>query len=489
MQKTIVTLVLVTLSIITINAQQKFNTSQLKEDFNILKVATAELSPNITESEKQALYQSLSKKEEQLKGKSMSTVEFFRFLMTVENIANLDDHATFALPNDVMMELLGENKVLFPIPIVVIGHQLVVNHREMPIPYGSIITAINQKSVASILDDFIKPNSTYDQRNVEQMFNLMYLTKYGKTDEFFVEYQEPNSNQKKQITLKGVDVKTYTKSTENQVFPLNKQALNNVINAFTAPIPDTYFLQLNSFTTPDGKLDSQGYFYDAFSKIFKEIKEKNIKNLVIDLRYNGGGNVAIPSMLYYFIGKKKITEEIRLTLPDFDFPYQENITAVDYQPINKNQLPEVIANLKKDFKKKGNHFENLIEIDVNPKGNEFLFTGNVYLLVGGKTFSSASYFSAIFRAFNLGKIIGEQVGGSHHNMTAGRQFTYTLPNTKIELTMPVELFKLSEYISKNAPNKHVQPDVTISDDKKYEYFIKEKDWEIEKVAEMITKNK
>lgn len=487
--KKINTLLVFTLfGLVNINAQQKFNTSQLEEDFNILKVATAELSPNITESEKQDLYQSLSKKEEQLKGKSMSSVEFFRFLMKHENKANLDDHATFALPNDVMMELLGENKVLFPIPIVVMGHQLVVNHKEMPIPYGSIITAINQKSVPTILDDFIKPNSTYDQRNVEQMFNLMYLIKYGKTDEFIVEYQEPNSNQKKQITLKGVDIETYTKSTENQVYPLNKQALGNVINAFAAPIPNTYYLQLNSFSAPEG-LDNQTYFYNAFSEIFKEIKEKKSKNLVIDLRYNGGGNVAIPSMLYYFIGKKKFTEEIRLTIPDFDFPYQENITAVDFIPINKNQMPEVIANLKKDFKKKGNHFENLIEIDVNPEGNEFLFTGNVYLLVGGRTFSSASYFSGMFRAFNRGKIIGEQVGGSHHNMTAGRQLTYTLPNTKIELTMPVALYQLSEYIAKNAPNKHVQPDVSISDDKKYDYLVKEKDWEIEKVAEMIMKNK
>ncbi len=469
------------------NAQQTYTPKQIQEDFTVLKTAICEVSPNLSIAEKKQCYQTLDKRQQSLPNTTITALDFFRFLSKRHEHFNLDEHVLLCFPFAKMGRLLTASKSLFPIPIVLIDQQLVVNCKTCQLPFGSTIKTINNKTAQQIIQDFIRTNSTYDQRNIESVFDLMYFIHYGATTDFVVEYQAPNTDKTQKIKLSAIGLKQRQTQQEKTVYPLNKQMLNQVVSIFVPPQSDIFYLQLNSFSAPDGQAD-EDYFYPLFTNIFDEIKRKKIKNLVIDLRYNGGGNITMPSMLYYFIAKDAFEEKILLSMPDFDFPYQQYITAIDCKKMKKNSLANLLEGLKKDFVSKDAHYEYVMGKKVDPSLNKQRFTGNVYLLVGGRTFSAATYFTSLFKTFNRGTIIGEQVGGSHHKMTAGKRLTYTLPNTKIELGMPIALMQLTDKITKGSPRKYIQPDITVSEKAKLQYLLKQQDWDIEETINRINQD-
>lgn len=466
------------------NAQQAYTPKQIQEDFTVLKTATCEVSPNLNADEKKQCYQALDKRQAELPDTAMTTLDFFRFLTQRHQDFNLDEHASLSFPTAEMEHLLTQSNSLFPIPVVLIDQQLVVNCKTCQLPFGSVISQINDKTAQQIIQDFARPNSTYDQRNIEPMFDLMYFIRYGATADFVVEYQAPNTDKTQQVKLSAIGLKQRQEQQEKAVYPLNKQTLNQVVSTFIPPRSDTFYLQLNAFSAPNGQSD-EDYFHQTFSEIFAEIKSKKLNNLVIDLRYNKGGNIAMPSLLYYFIANDAFEENILLRIPDFDFPYQSYITAIDHQPITAKEATDFITSLKKDFVSQNGGYEHTMSTKADPTFNKQRFTGNVYLLVGGRTFSAATYFTSLFKTFNRGVIIGEQVGGSHHNMTAGKQLTYTLPHTKIELNMPILLQQLTDKLAKGSPEKHIQPDITVSEKAKLAYLLKQQDWDIEETIKMI----
>lgn len=217
-----------------LSAEQKYTNLQIKEDFNILKTVTCEVSPNLSKKEKEECYKSLNKKESLLPFEPISTLDFFKFLIQKKEDFNLDEHAQLSFPNNEMERLLAQRNILFPIPIIIIGEKLVVNYKQSKIPYGSIIEKINNKPISDIMNDIIKTNNTYTRRKVENMFDLIYFIKYGAKKDFQIEYKTPK-NELKKIKLDAISIGKRQKQMENAVYPLNKEGLNQVFNTLSHP--------------------------------------------------------------------------------------------------------------------------------------------------------------------------------------------------------------------------------------------------------------
>lgn len=124
--------------------------------------------------------------------------------------------------------------------------------------------------------------------------------------------------------------------------------------------------------------------------IFRRLKEAGIKDLVIDIRGNVGGDSSMGDLIFSYLtrirvaqlhGKIKISEEL--------------ITAFPELKELKAHLGEVV-----------NSGSGGTAYTV-PEG---FFEGKVYLLVDNGSYSSSNAFAAAFREYGLGKIIGYETG-------------------------------------------------------------------------------
>ena len=465
-------------------SQTELTDSQLKEDYDILKTVISELSPALTIDEKKNLIDYFESHKHELDGKSLSSIEFFRFLIELKANTKTDEHGALTLSADVMKEILTHNSILFPIPIVIMDDKLIVNHESLPLPYGSIIHEINDRKVGDILDDMLKSKDAFSLRSLEPSFDVLFLIKFGRPDKFKVLYTAPNSTEALTVWVDPIDIKSREALYKDAVYPFDKESLSNLLNIKYFEDKDTYYIQLNSFNS---KADDDKFyksFEDEFDDIFKEIKKKEPKNLIIDLRYNYGGRMIIPSLFYSYIATKPFTEFMEIKVPDFNLPYKEYIHSIEGKTVDEAEIDAILDNFKKPFNEGPEGFEHIVFNDVSIKPNKRAYEGKVYLLVGGRTFSAASHYVALFASENRGTIIGEQIGGSHKTITAGMQIQYELPNSKLIIGMPIGVFGFSESVT-NIPGKKIEPDIRIPEETKYHYFLKKEDWGLIEALKLI----
>jgi len=174
---------------------------------------------------------------------------------------------------------------------------------------------------------------------------------------------------------------------------------------------------------------------------FKEIKDKKIKNLIVDLRGNMGGHPELSSKLFsYFISKP---------------------AAYFKEPPNFQPYTDLFKPLKP---------------------NENRFHGSTYFLADGGCRSSTGHFLALVKYHKLGKIIGDIPGAS---FTCNDESRLTvLPNSQLQFstaqttfTAAVDGWKRDEQIM---PDFLVKPEI--------EDIIIGKDTVMEFVQNMIHKD-
>ena len=117
--------------------------------------------------------------------------------------------------------------------------------------------------------------------------------------------------------------------------------------------------------------------------------------------------------------------------------------------------------------------------------NKDRFTGNVFLL-SSPTNSSATYMMVeTFKKHKLATVIGQTTGGNQRGVTAGALFFMLLPNSKIEIDVP--LIGTDLEIAKNLPDAGVEPDIFVKPN--IEDIINGIDTEIKVVKKLILKKK
>jgi hypothetical protein len=156
-----------------------------------------------------------------------------------------------------------------------------------------------------------------------------------------------------------------------------------------------------------GKAQFLSFTRDAFERL----REAGTKNLVIDVRANGGGNdeMWIEGILPYLA-----TKPYR-----WGSRFRKRVVVAD--PAKHETVGDIV--------------DGEIETWVPPQpDNPLRFTGRVYVLVGAATYSSAVVFSNVVQDFGFGTIAGS--GGSVRAATTGGTRRTTLPNSGLILVAP-----------------------------------------------------
>ena len=222
------------------------------------------------------------------------------------------------------------------------------------------------------------------------------------------------------------------------------------------PHSNIALLTINTFGEDSIKKAGQDYpqFLDA---AFQEIKEKkNIQNLIIDLRRNGGGKDVFGALLFSYLTDKEFryfdyieTSTDRISLAQY--------TNVGSTRINKMFAEDLMPAVAGRFRLKLSVDDNLQQLQ-QPQKNHF--DEKVWILVSGRSFSTTADFCAVAHHHRRGPFIGEGVGGGYYGNNSGPSFRLTLPHTKVRVNIPV--WKYVNAVSGYAyPRRGVMPDYPV----------------------------
>ena len=404
------------------NPTRKVPPKDLKEDIDFFVATLEDVHPNPYHTiSKSDFY----KKVDELKTNisiPMDRQEFF--IAFAPLVASLQEGHTDVIPP--MGALEGYKKrggKFFPFTIDIRDSKIFVDKNlsnSNVIDQGQEILAINSIQSDSILAKLKRcisaSNSHYLENKVEQKFSSDLYFILGIKSPYQVTLKD------KTYKINGVHWDTL-KSREDRLEPkisqkaLDYRKLNN----------ETGLLVISSFT-----VDTEEYM-SFIKESFKKIGESAIEHLIIDVSGNGGGDSDLADSLVAYFSAKPV-KSIGVTNWKRSKQYYKHLKR--YAKWHARWLPLSIikknnssmgeyARLKKGEILTIEHLENNYSLPDN------YFDGDVYVLSGPRTFSSAVIFLTIIKDYKLGTIVGKESGGNANHY--GELYPFALPNSKLWL--------------------------------------------------------
>ncbi|RYZ19438.1 MAG: peptidase S41, partial [Chitinophagaceae bacterium] len=353
-----------------------------------------------------------------------------------------------------------------------------LNRRDSNITRGVILKSIDGKPMAFILDSLFSflsadgYNTTHKYQTISNgsTFRSLYAVVFGLKQRLPVEFID-TLGQFRSATLSLYNPRADTpRAAVRQPQKLStkerkRMELEAMRNLHIDTALNTAFMEVNTFTKGN-KLRS------FFRQSFKEIKKKNVQNLVIDLRGNGGGSVVLSNLLTKYIA-------------DRPFVIADSLYALkrtsEYGKYRSGRFFNwlFLQFLTRKRKDGAYHFALYEGKKFKPKSSNH-FEGTTYILTGGNTFSAASLVAKTLREQDDVIVVGEETGGGAYGNTAWLIPDMTLPNTGVRFRLP--LFRL--VIDKNTEKGWgVQPEVLSLPS--VEAIRRSEDYKLETVKELI----
>lgn len=437
--------------------QNKMDPSKLQADFDYLV--------NELREQHQGLYQYESKKKVDTKldslrntlNKPLSKEDFYKLIRKTIYLTN-EGHTYADLPK-IQMVKLGLSKSFIPLKADFCDDRLLVKQyygkKEMPLKAGMEILSINGYTVKEIREaifDYIVTDGFNETSKYVWSsggnFPLLYRLVFGATKNFelLVKGYEDKEASKVQIAairvpqFKAKNKQLAVKSCDYQQFKM--ELLNDSIA----------YLCIPSFAS-DAKVASG--FEAFYEQSFKTIKAANIKHLILDVQYNGGGEEGNENLLYSYLSSKVVQKYKAVTMSKKAYEKRKGYESVQ---LDKWEIKEGASTAYRgDFANQSDYYS---ELGYEKPDSSIVFTGKVYLLTGGKTFSGGAEFASLFRLANRGLVVGEETGGTYEGNVSGYGTTIKLPNSKIKVSIPIVHFQMN--VSPTLPGRGVMPDYTVA---------------------------
>ena len=182
---------------------------------------------------------------------------------------------------------------------------------------------------------------------------------------------------------------------------------------------------------------SKGKFRKAYDIVFENLKQKNVKTLVLDLRNNPGGRVADAVDLYSYLTNKdfQMLEPAQVVsktslwklgmfdkIPKITYPF----AAIGYP------FYMAFSSLRTKKNNDGTYTYSLVGSKKQQNKTNY-FSGKIYVLINGNSFSAACLVSAALKENKDITFVGEETGGAFNSTVAGLMPVLKLPNSNLYL--------------------------------------------------------
>lgn len=178
-------------------------------------------------------------------------------------------------------------------------------------------------------------------------------------------------------------------------------------------------------------------YYNTLNEFFNEVNRLDIKNIVLDLRYNGGGNSKVIDEFLRHLSIEEINTYGKVVRKG------TTLETTERQTIRNHQI----------------------------KGD--LYDGEIYVLTSNATFSSATIFAIMLRDNGLCKIVGEPSG--NRPSSYGDVKLFVMPESGLIISTTYKAFW--------------RPDSTLDDEEALwpDYFV-DSDFAYNQVVELVMNN-
>jgi hypothetical protein len=343
---------------------------------------------------------------------------------------------------------------------------------------GTIVTGINQLPIKPLVDSIYGIMSTdgnsinFKSQVLTNNFAGWYKARFGDADSVYqISYIDSAGNSKTSSIAAYVPPKPKKDSVSPTTTAISKPKAPKIVapKKWTLLIDssaNTAFMRVTSF--------SGSGLRKFIRQSFRTIYISGVKNLVVDLRENGGGNIKNSTRLSQYISDHsfKIADSVVASNRGIGKVPLSSFLNVMYYALAKTVISKKEADGKFHFKRFEKHYYAPI--------TKNHFDGSVYILQGGYTFSASTLFtSPLIKQKNV-TIVGEETGGGYYGNSAMMIPNIKLPNSQLLFRLP--LYRL--VIDKTRPKGGgVMPDVRVDPSS---YAIKQGfDIKLETVKKMI----
>ena len=409
-----------------------FSTEELKEDFLQLRKSLEELHCAFYEYTSKEVFDSLFEYQFGLINKPMEYHQYYNIVNPLLVRVGCM-HTGIWMPGEFWK--LGTNN-LFPLQLRLIEGKAVVRgyyNDTSQISIGSIILEINSRPIDEIIEDVENSiisdamNRQFQRAGFEKRFPLAYASIYGFPEEYFITYLLPG--QKTKLTAK--------------LIPANNESVRKIIyKNFSHPSLTLKILEEKNIAVLKiptfSYYDQVEYFTSFIDSSFREIKDKNITNLILDLRGNDGGDPFCSVPLFSYLEKEPV-----------------KYFAEEYGRYSKFAHPIPLA--------------------------ENNFSGNLYTLIDQYCGSTNGHFSALLKYHKIGKFVGVE-GGATYKCNA-KVDEFLLKNTHLIVNVARQTFIAA--VEGMDKTKGVEPDYFV--EQTYADFLNGKDTVLEYTLKLLEK--
>lgn len=338
----------------------------------------------------------------------------------------------------------------------VINNKLYVNSFNKKITQlkrGDEILAINGISTPEIINNLEKNyasdgyNQTFKVAVLNRAFVNWYTAIYDNRDTLAFKVKNKDTTLSLTFTtIKKEDQrdssfgkKSIVKLTKDSLLAKKIKAKENLKSRYKGtdeqkkPILDLKFLEKDS-SIAYLKVKSFSFPYANFNRFFKEsfsaIKNGKTKNLILDLRDNGGGSLTACRNLFSYLVDRNF---VYLKEPEINKRYNPYWQGKGINNLFKGvgfALTSSIFLAKEEDKYK------LKYRGMKPlPPNKNHYDGKIYVLINGYSFSASALLSSNLQQLKRAIFVGQETGGSFNGCVAGSIPVLELPSSKLKLRM------------------------------------------------------
>jgi len=407
------------------NPDKEFTPKELKEDFNLLKAVLEEVHPALywfsSKKTTDSLYQTI---EAEL-NTPMTEFEFYKKLSPI--FSYLGDGHGWIRPSRNFNRTTFQQKKMLALGVKIVDQQIFITKDfsgNSAVVKGMEILSINDLPVKDIIEKLSQyvfadgKNQTWKTDQISNNFSYYLSFLLGSQENFALQVKNIEGKTINLIVKGLLDDSWLSNSLPAMQNNYRDNNWNyHLLNDSTAYLSIYTFAFGSSF---------RNYMDQAFEQINKDV----VSRLIIDVRDNGGGNDSNAKYLFSLVAKEPFYYFDR-----YETKTPESVDFIDLIPccISNEEIDFIksVSSVNKDGIQVLTDYEKSGYSDpsqpIPPLANAF--TGELYLLINGGTFSTSADFASMVHHTRRGTIIGEETGGGYYGNTSGIDKVLILPNT------------------------------------------------------------
>ena len=488
-----------TFAVVGQSIDEPFPTKEMKKDLEVFKKIRLKANSGLykyrTKKQIDSLYQWADNEIQ-----NISTYrDFYNLIWQLTNFEGSVHNNTY-LPKKYRKSLIEEEDGYFPYPIKWIESKWLINYKNGDIPLGAEITKINDVSISEVMESLDKYfstdgiNTTGKRIGIRTFFSKYYRFNYGLKDTFEIVFIAPNSNIEKTIKIKSVRFVDYISNVRKRHSlpfenPQLKTANENDKYTYKQIDKKTGLLTIYTFSIGNEKSEGHLAYKKWLDRIFADIKNNKLENLIVDVRKNGGGTDPNDVVTYSYLTNRTFQESKQVWINFKKIPLFKYYDS----PFPRILRPFGVGRFNRYYRKRfpiekdGKHYISKESNEMKIRQpNENAFNGKIYLLISPRVASAGSLFAAMVAGNENTISIGEETMGGYYGHNGHETFSYILPKSKIVTEFSIDNIEQDVPEKPNQfYNRGIIPDHKIP--QTFEDFLNNKDTQMEFVLKLIKK--